>query len=354
MAPHHRDPPDDGADAPRPAFDVVARGYDPEQVDGYVHTLWRYSSDLTARVAAAEAALRHERDRRAADDLDAAARLGERIGRMLTIAQQMADEIVAGARLVAEQTLYEVVSDAGAHHPITLEAREQAGKLLADAVAEARRLARERHEDLEAEIARSATSLEALRRQQGELLGAMLRLRGLFASDDMERAVTDLARAGAEVPPEDAERPPARQGDTAPSVTPSPPAATPPAATPPAATAPAPAAPAAPPPRAAPGAATGAAESRTAQPRPATPPPGEATRPGSPAGPGGPAGTGVPGQPAAARTGTGRHRAARGPAMADILDGELYPTDSMPVTPPTGPIRRGADEDIVDAEILDR
>ncbi|OHV50348.1 hypothetical protein [Pseudofrankia sp. BMG5.36] len=352
MAPHHRDPPDDGADAPRPAFDVVARGYDSEQVDGYMHALWRYSSDLTARVAAAEAALRHERDRRAADDLDAAARLGERIGRILTIAQQMADEIVAGARLVAEQTLYEVVSDAGAHHPITLEAREQAGKLLADAVAEARRLARERHEDLEAEIARAATSLEALRRQQGELLGAMLRLRGLVASDDMERAVTDLARAGAEAPPDDAEQPPARPGDAAPP--PAPPAPVAPVAPSPP-TAPAPPTPTAPPPpRAAPGAATGASGARTAPPRPTTSPPGEAARPAGPGGLGGPAGAGGPAQPAAPRTGTGRHRAARGPAMADILDGELYPTDSTPVTPPTGPIRRGADEEIVDAEILDR
>ncbi|OHV35206.1 MULTISPECIES: DivIVA domain-containing protein [Pseudofrankia] len=339
MAPHHRDPPGDGADAPQPAFDVVARGYDPEQVDGYVHTLWQYSSDLTARVAAAEAALRHERDRRAADDLDAASRLGERIGRMLAIAQQMADEIVAGARLVAEQTLHEVVSDAGAHHPITQEARQQADKLLADAVAEARRLARERHEDLEAEISRTATSLESLRRQQGELLGAMLRLRGLVASDDMERAVGDLARAGAEAPPDDTERPPTRPGDAA-GPPPAAPAEPKPTSGP---THTAPRSRAAPAPSAA--SADGKASGRP--PRPATSPPGEAARPTAPAGAAG----------AAHQTGPrlgGRHRAARGPAVTDILDGELYPTDSTPVSPPTGPMRRGVDEEIVDAEIVDR
>ncbi|MBL7516210.1 DivIVA domain-containing protein, partial [Frankia nepalensis] len=233
MAQRHRDPPDDGAYAPRPAFDVVARGYDPEQVDGYVRALWRYSNDLTARVAAAEAALRHERDRRAAEGLGAGAQAGERIGRMLAIAQQMADEIVAGARLAAEQTLYEVVRESAANHPVTQEAREQADKLLSDAVAEARRLARERHEDLEAEIARSSASLESLRRQQGELLGAMLRLRGLVASDDMERAIGDLATAGAEPPADDPERPPSRRSAATgppPPRRPSAPSAAPPAA----------------------------------------------------------------------------------------------------------------------------
>jgi cell division septum initiation protein DivIVA len=336
MASHDRDPPDDGADAPRPAFDVVARGYDPDQVDGYVRALWRYSSDLTARVAAAEAALRHERDRRAAEDLDAASSAGERIGRMLAISQQMADEIVAGARLVAEQTLYEVVSDAGAHHPITQEAREQAGKLLADAVAEARRLARERHEDIEAEITRTGAALDSLRRQQGELLGAMLRLRGLVASDDMERAVGELARAGAEQPPDD-ERPPARPGDPA---SPQPPA---------------------PAQRAAPPVGGAAAAGGHGEPsrRPTTPPPGEAPAPphpptGGPAGPPHPSSVRSDGRTSPPGPAAAWHRAGRGPTVADVLDGELYPTDATPLTPPTGPIRRGRDEEIVDAEIVDR
>ena len=149
MGQGHHDQPGRGPNVPRPAFDLVARGYDAEQVDGYIHALWRYASDLTARVAAAEAALRHERDRRAADERTDP---GVRVGRMLAIAQQMADEIVGGARLTAEQTLFDAVREAGASHPIAQEAREQADKLLADAAAEARRIARERHEDLEAQI----------------------------------------------------------------------------------------------------------------------------------------------------------------------------------------------------------
>jgi len=333
MAPRHRDPPGDGAGVPRPAFDLVARGYDPEQVDGYVGALWQYSSDLTARVAAAEAALRHERDRRATDDLDAAARLGERIGRMLAIAQQMADEIVAGARLVAEQTLQEVVSDAGAHHPITQEAREQADKLLADAVAEARRLARERHEDIEAEIARSTVSLEALRRQQGELLGAMLRLRGLVISDDLDRATAELARAGAEPAPDDAERRPARP-ESGPGAATGTGAVTSPAPD----AAPRPRA-AGPEPAAGPGSAAGAP---VPPPRPTTPPPSEQGRPGG------------PDQPPGQRSGAGRHRAGRTATGTDVLDGELYPTGATPVSPPTGPLRRGVDEEIIDAEIVDQ
>ncbi|WP_238441225.1 DivIVA domain-containing protein, partial [Frankia sp. AgW1.1] len=198
MAQGHRDPPGDGSAAPRAEFDLVARGYDPAQVDGYIKALWRYCADLTARVAAAEAALRHERDRRSADVLTDPAQAGVRIGRMLAIAQQMSDEIVGGARLTAEQTLYDAVRDAGATHPIVQEARKQADKLLAEAAAESRRLAQERHEDLEAKIVEAAATLEAVRRQQGELLGALLRLRGMVGSGDFERTVAQLASSGAD------------------------------------------------------------------------------------------------------------------------------------------------------------
>ncbi|MBX6391316.1 MAG: hypothetical protein IRZ08_20395, partial [Frankia sp.] len=200
MGAHHRDPPvTDGV--PRPVFDEAPRGYDREQVDGYIQALWRYSSDLTVRAATAEAALRHERERLSAElgvpeGAGSAAGAGTRIGRMLSIAEQIADELVSGAREIAEQVLYEAVRDAAADHPIVHEAREQADKLLRDAVAEARRLATERHADLEAEIARAQATLDTLRHQQGELLGAMLRLRRLIGSVDVEAALADLARAG--------------------------------------------------------------------------------------------------------------------------------------------------------------
>ena len=198
---------------------------------------------------------------------------------MLGIAQQMADEIIGGARLTAEQTLYEAVRDAGAAHPVAQEAREQADKLLADATAEARRLARERHEDLEAQIAEAAASLEAVRRQQGELLGALLRLRGMVGSDDFERTLTALARAGQRTAPDAP-----RQREAPPE----------------------------------PGAATAT--------------PADAPVPGA---------GGQVGAP---------HRPF--PAGAEVLNGELYPVESTPVSPAAGPA--GADRrDIVDVEIVD-
>ncbi|WP_462188467.1 DivIVA domain-containing protein, partial [Frankia sp. CcWB2] len=192
---------DPGAATERPAFDEVAYGYDPHQVDDYLATLWRYASQVTSRAAAAESALKNERVRSANMGVEGlAAQAGGRIGQMLTIAQQEAEEIVTGARQIAEAALEEVIEDAGANHPIVREAREQAEKLLLDAVEESRRLARERHAELQAEIARCTASLEALRHQQGEIIGAMLRLRGVLASDEVDRAVTDLARAGTAAP----------------------------------------------------------------------------------------------------------------------------------------------------------
>jgi cell division septum initiation protein DivIVA len=292
MAQGDRDPPGDGHGVPRASFDVVARGYDRDQVDGYLQALWRYCGDLTARVAAAEAALRHERDRRAADNLTGPAQAGARVGRMLAIAQQMADEIVGGARLTAEQTLYEAVRDAGAAHPVAQEAREQADKLLADAVAEARRLARERHEDLEAKVAVAAASLEAVRRQQGELLGALLRLRGMVGSGDFERTVGVLARAGAVELVADGEDP-----------TDEPPPAGPAAAAQPPQTAP--------------------------SPRAAQPPPADGT---------------------VAPTPAGRPAPHRVPAGAGVRDGALYPVESPPVSPPAGGSRAGGE--IIDVEVV--
>ncbi|MEX5632450.1 hypothetical protein [Parafrankia sp. FMc2] len=194
---HRRDEP--GAAMERPAFDQVAQGYDPRQVDDYLGVLWRYASEVTSRMAAAESALRHERDRREAEARlagGASAQAGGRIGLMLEIAQREADDIIAGARQIAQSALEEAVAEAGANHPIVREAREQAEKLLLDAVEESRRLALARHEDVETEIARGTHSLEALRRQQGEIVGAVLRLRRLLGEDEIDRAVTDLVRAG--------------------------------------------------------------------------------------------------------------------------------------------------------------
>jgi cell division septum initiation protein DivIVA len=215
MGAHHRRD-DPGAATERPTFDEVARGYDPRQVDDYLATLWRYASQVTSRAAAAEAALRHERERRAAEARTAQGgptQAGNRIGMMLAIAEQEADEIVTSARLIAERALEEAIEDAAANHPIVREAREQADKLLLDAVEESRRLARDRHSDVEAQIARSTSSLDSLRHQQGEIIGAMLRLRSLVGSDDIDRAFADLAKAGAAPEPAD-EPPPTRRGAT--------------------------------------------------------------------------------------------------------------------------------------------
>ncbi|CAJ61503.1 MULTISPECIES: hypothetical protein [Frankia] len=202
MGAHHHGT-DPGAATERPAFDEVAHGYDPRQVDDYLATLWRYASQVTSRAAAAESALRHERERNAgvAGTEAFAAQAGGRIGQMLAIAQREADEIIDGARQIAESALEEVIEDAGANHPIVREAREQAEKLLLDAVEESRRLAVERHRELADEIARNSASLDALRHQQGEIIGAVLRLRRILGSDDVDRALTDLARAGT-APPE--------------------------------------------------------------------------------------------------------------------------------------------------------
>ncbi|WP_283099050.1 DivIVA domain-containing protein [Frankia sp. AgB32] len=201
----HQHGTDPGPAADRPAFDEVAHGYDPRQVDDYLATLWRYASRVTSRAAAAESALKHERERndaRAADD-QIAAQAGGRIGQMLAIAEQQAEEIVEGARRIAESALEEVIEDAGANHPIVREARGQAEKLLLDAVEESHRLARQHHRQLAEDLARSSASLDTLRHQQGEIIGAVLRLRGILGSDELDRAVTDLARAGAAPRPDD-------------------------------------------------------------------------------------------------------------------------------------------------------
>jgi cell division septum initiation protein DivIVA len=303
MPERHRDPPGEGAGAPRPAFDVVAAGYDPGQVDGYVQTLWRYCADLTTRVAAAEAAIRHERDRLAAQapGVSQDGRVGETIGKMLGLAQQMSDEMVAGARLAAEQTLYELVREAGASHPIVVEAREHAAGLLAEATEEARRRAEARHADLEAEIARTAATLDALRRQQGELVGAVLRLRALVTSDTFFEATRDVAAAGRDLEP----------------------------------------------PMAA--ATNGAASNgRHAHTNAAGAPPGP-----RPDGPSVPPTAAAFSTSAATPDGTPR-RGAPQPRLAppsDVLDGELYPDSGVGHTPPTGPLRR--DADVIDVEVLD-
>ncbi len=190
---------DTGTDAERPRFDEVARGYDPRQVEEYLATLWRYASQVTRRAAAAEAALQADRRRREDETRlpdRFAAQAGGRIGLMLTIAQQEADEIVTGARCIAEQALEEAVEDAAANHPIVRKAREQADKLLLDAVEESRQRARQRCEEIETQIERVSGILEGLRHQQGEVLGALLRVRSLMGSGEIDRAVMDLARAG--------------------------------------------------------------------------------------------------------------------------------------------------------------
>jgi cell division septum initiation protein DivIVA len=201
MGAHHRQ--ESGA-TERPTFDEVARGYDPRQVDDYLATLWRYASQVTSRAAAAEAALRHEQDRREAESRmsgdNPTAQAGGRIGLMLAIAEQEADEIVTGARHIAERALEEAIEDAASNHPIVREAREQADRLLLDAVEESRQRAKLRHSDIEAQISRSMASLEKLRHQQGEIIGAMLRLRGLISTQDIDHAVADLARSGTSIP----------------------------------------------------------------------------------------------------------------------------------------------------------
>ncbi len=190
---------DAGTYSERPTFDKVAHGYDPQQVEEYLDTLWRYASQVTARAAAAEAALESERRRQNAESHlpdRSSAQAGGRIGIMLAIAQQEADEIVAGARSIAERALEEVIEDSAANHPIVRKAREQADKLLFDAIEQSRLDAAQRHADIETQIAQLSGNLETLRHQQGEVLGALLRLRSLMNTEEIDRAVTELARAG--------------------------------------------------------------------------------------------------------------------------------------------------------------
>jgi len=198
MGAHHRRDNPETATA-RPTFDEVPRGYDQRQVDDYLNTLWRYASSVTSRAAAAEAALERERRRRDGENHlpnSYAAQAGGRIGLMLAIAQQEADEILAGARQIAERALEEAIEDAAANHPIVREAREQADKLLLDAVEEGRERAQARHSDIELEIGAASAALEDLRHQQGEIIGALLRLRGLINAEEVDMAVADLARSG--------------------------------------------------------------------------------------------------------------------------------------------------------------
>ncbi|EIV91379.1 hypothetical protein [Frankia sp. QA3] len=397
MGAHHRRT-DPGAATERPAFDEVAHGYDPRQVDDYLATLWRYASQVTSRAAAAESALRHERERNAgvAGTEEFAAQAGGRIGQMLAIAQREADEIIDGARQIAESALEEVIEDAGANHPIVREAREQAEKLLLDAVEESRRLALERHRELADEIARSSASLDTLRHQQGEIIGAVLRLRRILGSDEVDRAVTDLARAGTAPPEAGGPGDPAAAGGfptgatpdgfvpgasaaqatgggfpggpetTAPTVVDGPTMpSTPPVGAPP------------PPPRAAgnPDAATSpAAPGQHGPGWPGAAGAGSAWEAagvfgasGGAADAGGPAvgaagptvGAGAAAGRVAGRAGAsglgrrppGRHR------QGDVADAEPYPVSTAPREPAAStagvPFRRGADEDIIDAEIVE-
>jgi hypothetical protein len=192
---HHR-PADHAAAAERPAFDEAAHGYDQRQVDDYVAALWRYASAVTVRAANAEAALAgehsfHRSTRFRPEPLDP----GSRIGRMLRLAEEEAEDIRSAARRVAEHALEEAVDRAAAGNPIVREAREQADRLLLDAWEEADRRARRRERELEAQLRKAADTLESLRRQQAEVLSALLRLRGMIANEDIDRAVADLASA---------------------------------------------------------------------------------------------------------------------------------------------------------------
>jgi hypothetical protein len=298
-------------------------------VDDYLATLWRYASQVTSRVAAAEAALRHERDRQKAEARiteGVAAQAGGRIGLMLAIAQQEADEIIAGARQIAERALEEAIDDAAVNHPIVREAREQADRLLLDAIEESRRIARERHEDIEAQIAQSAASLESLRHQQGEIIGAMLRLRALLGSEEIDRVVTELARAGVPVPPP---RPWADPLTDPLNVRQPQPTTHPTAQAHPQSQAP------------------GPSQPRPAPQQPPVPPPGEPP-------PGQPGPLGARGAPHY-RQPDMRQPDMRQPDMrqADVAEAEPYPSQRPVASAASAAFRRGADEDIIDAEIVE-
>jgi cell division septum initiation protein DivIVA len=194
MGAHRRSDPRMTAD--RPTFDEVAHGYDQRQVDEYLGALWRYASEVTGRAAAAEAAL--DQERRAHNQRATSGRgpeAGSRIGMMLTLAQQEADQITGMARRIAERALEEAVDDAASNNPIVRQAREQADRLIVDAFEESERRAKAREGEVTAKLSAATARLEAIRHQQGEILGALLRLRGLLTSDEIDRSLADLARA---------------------------------------------------------------------------------------------------------------------------------------------------------------
>jgi cell division septum initiation protein DivIVA len=193
MGAHRRSDPRLTAD--RPTFDEVSHGYDPRQVDEYLGALWRYASEVTGRAAAAEAALDQERRFRNQKAGAGRAEAGARIGMMLTLAQQEADQITGAARRIAERALEEAVDNAASSNPIVRQAREQADRLLVDAFEEGERRAKAREDDVTAQLSHATARLEAIRHQQGEILGALLRLRGLLTSDEIDRSLADLARA---------------------------------------------------------------------------------------------------------------------------------------------------------------
>ncbi|MGF7235408.1 MAG: DivIVA domain-containing protein [Frankia sp.] len=179
----------------RPTFDEVARGYDPRQVDEYLGALWRYASEVTGRAAAAEAALDQERRYHAQNAGASGGEAGARIGMMLNLAQQEADQMTGVARRIAERALEEAVDDAASNNPIVSQAQDQADRILVDAFEEAERRAKAREDEVTSQLSHSTARLEAIRHQQGEILGALLRLRGLLTSDEIDRSLADLARA---------------------------------------------------------------------------------------------------------------------------------------------------------------
>ncbi len=189
-------------------FRTVMRGYDTSQVDRAVADLRRALDaaraesaersvqatklqatldDLTGRVASYQARVRELEDERKHTPPPSFAELGERIGSMLTLAQQEAEEMRDRARAEADTVLTESRDAAGRH---TDGAHRQAADLTSKAQADATALvegARRQADEILDQADREATA----RREEAEAVYEHQRARAAAAAADFEKTLAD-------------------------------------------------------------------------------------------------------------------------------------------------------------------
>jgi cell division septum initiation protein DivIVA len=159
--------PDDpeSQDIARRSFDVARRGYEPQQVRGYLHELaslvdrlQREARDLKERSDRAEARLGLSEE---ADEAVLMEVLGEETTRVLTSAREAASEIRSKAEAAAERIVGDATTQAA---EVRAEAVRDADRRVADAKSEADTLlesARAEHERRTADTEESAARIAA-------------------------------------------------------------------------------------------------------------------------------------------------------------------------------------------------